>query len=194
MADKGFLDQVLDNIGEIYNNDFKGFPAGSHTVKIALAEDGVKKVKDGTEADIITVSVQSLTDDDMVGESTLWFHTEGGARMAVVKVGGLLVHNAPDDKKDRIRELVKQAFSAANANGDLKAVQKMCLKLLSEKLIDKEAFITAEPKDGYATTKYVDLWHYSQTAKEPEEKTGDIADDGEVVVDGSSDSELPEDW
>lgn len=193
MADKGFLDDILDNIGVAFSGG-KGFTAGPHTVNIIFAEDGTKKVKDGTEADIITVHVQDPSDEDIIGEATLWFHTEGGAKMAVTKIGGLLVHNADEDKKEKFRDLIKQAFAAASAKGDLKATQTMCLKLIAEKLIGKEAFITAEPQGDYDTTKYVDLWHYEQRAATTEKEaatSSDVIESGEDVTDTV---ELPEGW
>lgn len=188
MADKGFLDDVLDNIGAVFGGG-KGFTEGPHTVNILMAEDSVKKKSDGTLMDVIIVSVQDKQNEDVIGEAVLYFHTEGGAKMAVAKVGGLLVHNAPEDKKERIHELVKQAFSTANERGDLKVTKEMCLRLLSEKLIGKEAFITAEPQNGYDTTKYVDLWHYEQTPKK--EKADDLIASGEDVTESV---DLPEGW
>lgn len=192
MADKGFLDSVLDNIG-VPMGGGKGFEAGSHVVEILLAEEGTKTTKDGTVADIITVHVKSVEDSEVIGESTLWFHTEGGAKMAVTKVGGLLVHNSPEDKKDKIRELVRQAFASANSSGDLKTTQKMCLKLLGEKLVGKEGFALAEPQGDYSTTKYVDLWHYEQKPSDKQDEAADknIVEKGEEVTETI---ELPEGW
>lgn len=153
----GFLDETLDNVGKTPTNTF-GFTPGAHTIKIGLAEG----TTDNKDRSIIKVTV--LGDNDEEGEATLWLHTEGGAKMAVTKVLGILVHNVPEDKKETISEFGKRVFANVKSPEDTK---DGLLKILNEKLIGKEAFIYAEPRGKYPTTKYVDLWHYDQSNRMP---------------------------
>lgn len=157
MADTDWLNEALEQTGKV-PNDTIGFTAGAHTVQIGLAEAKT----DSKDRSIIKVTV--LGDNDEVGEATLWLHSEGGAKMAIIKVLGILVHNQPEDKKATISEFGKRVFSNVKTPADTK---DGLLKILNEKLIGKEAFIYAEPKDGYTTTKYVDLWHYDQEKRMP---------------------------
>ena len=149
---KGFLDDVFEKIGSYENNS--GFPRGTHPVKILLAEDET----DSKDRDIIKVSVEG--ENGEIGEATLWMHSEGGAKMAVTKVAGLLVHNASEDRKDSIRESVKKLLQKASEMNDFKLTKKVLLKIIAEKLIGKEGFAVSDPQGKYSTTKYVDLWHY----------------------------------
>lgn len=188
----GYLDDVLDSIGATFDGG-KGFTAGTHKVKILLAEEGVKHLNSkNIDADIITVSVQDPEDEERIGEAVLYFHTEGGAKMAVTKVAGLLSHNAPEDKKETIKTLCKEVFTQASEKKDLKLTRSICLKLLAEKLIGKEGYAYAEPTGNYDTTKYVDLWHYEYTAKgdnadKAVEEVAEVMGGGEAI-----DIELPE--
>lgn len=168
----GFLDETLENVGKPIGA--AGFTPGAHTVKIGLAEGG----KDGKDRSIIKVIV--LGDNDEEGEATLWLHTEGGVKMAVTKVLGILVHNAAEDKKSTISEFGKRVFANVKEPEDAKAG---LLKILNEKLIGKEAFIYAEPQEKYETTKYVDLWHYSQDKRMPR----DVANDNTSTVNNVDD-------
>lgn len=157
----GFLDEVLDKVGEEWQGG-KGFEAGTHPVKIMLAES----TKDSKDRDIIKVTVCDAEDEEKTAEATLWFHTEGGAKMSVTKVLGLLVHSVDESKKEQVRDLGKKVFAKADT---IAKAQPIVLKLLNEKLIGKEGFLVATPNDKYLTTKYGDLWHYpaeAQTVKQ----------------------------
>ena len=175
-----FLDETLENVGKQPSGS-TGFTPGAHTVKIGLAEGS----KDSKDREIIKVTV--IGENEEEGEATLWLHTEGGAKMAVTKVLGILVHNVAEDKKATISDFGKRVFADVKEPADTKA---HLLKILNEKLIGKEAFIYAEPQEKYDTTKYVDLWHYDQSnrrtsddavAKVAEttggEKTDEVPDD-----------------
>ena len=157
----------------------QGFVPGAHTVEIGLAE----AVKDSKDRDIIKVIV--IGENDEEGEATLWLHTEGGAKMAVTKVLGILVHNTPEDKKATISEFGKRVFAGVKEPADVK---DGLMRILNEKLIGKEAFIFAEAQEKYDTTKYVDLWHYDQSKRQPAESQATIASvDGTENVDLNSD-------
>lgn len=136
----------------------QGFEPGAHTVHIGMAE----ATKDSKDRTIIKVIV--IGENDEEGEATLWLHTEGGAKMAVTKVLGILVHNTPEDKKATISDFGKRVFAGVKEPEDIK---EGLLRILNEKLTGKEAFIYAEPQDKYDTTKYVDLWHYEQSKRAP---------------------------
>jgi hypothetical protein len=166
----GFLDETLDNIGKPMGA--AGFTPGAHTVKIGLAEAGISgKDAKGNDREVIKVIV--IGENDEEGEATLWLHTEGGAKMAVTKVLGILVHNVKEDKKATISDFGKRVFANVQTPADTK---DHLLKILNEKLIGKEAFIYAEPQEKYDTTKYVDLWHYEQSGRAPSAREDAITD------------------
>jgi len=161
----GFLDDTLNKVGEEYQGG-KGFEAGTHTVTILAAEAAESK-----DRPIIRVTVGDPADTDKTAEATLWFHTEGGAAMGVAKVMGLLVHNNDEEKKPKIRELGKKLFSSID---DPKKARDVAAKLLSEKLVGKEAYLVVEIDNSkYSTSRYGDLWHYEAKAKNDEINTAD---------------------
>jgi hypothetical protein len=167
MADKK-TDQLPDWLNEGIEGANKqqggaqGFAPGAHTVHIGLAE----ATKDSKDRDIIKVIV--LGENDEEGEATLWLHTEGGAKMAVTKVLGILVHNTAEEKKATISDFGKRVFAGVKEPAEVK---EGLIRILNEKLIGKEAYIYAEPQEKYDTTKYVDLWHYDQSKRTPAEPT-----------------------
>lgn len=167
MAQDWLTEAILNASKEPTGNN--GFTPGAHTVKIGLAV----AEQDSKDRDIIRITV--IGDNDEEGEATLWLHTEGGAKMAVTKVLGILVHNVAEDKKDTISEFGKRVFANVKTPGETK---DGLLKILNEKLIGKEAYIYAEPQEKYDTTKYVDLWHYPQDKRMPRE----IAEDNTTTV------------
>jgi hypothetical protein len=157
MADNNWLSEALEQTGKTPTGG-NGFTAGAHTVTIGLAE----AMKDSKDRDIIRVTV--IGKDEEEGEATLWLHSPGGSKMAIIKVLGILVHNVPEDKKATISEFGKRVFANVKTPADTK---EGLLKILNEKLIGKEAYAFAEPRDGYKTTKYVDIWHYDQSNRTP---------------------------
>jgi len=168
MSDLDWLKEALEQTGKTPSGA-TGFAPGAHTVHIGMAE----ALKDSKERDIIKVIV--IGENDEEGEATLWLHSPGGSKMAIIKVLGILVHNVPEDKKPTISEFGKRVFANIKTPEDTK---EGLLKILNEKLIGKEAFIYAEPQEKYATSKYVDLWHYSQDKRMPKE----IAEDNTSTV------------
>jgi hypothetical protein len=158
MADNNWLTEALEQTGKTPTGS-KGFTPGAHTVVIGMAEG----TKDSKDRDIIRVIV--IGENEEEGEATLWLHSPGGAKMAVIKVLGILVHNAAEVKKPTISEFGKRVFAGIKTP---EGTKEGLLKILNEKLIGKEAFIFAEPRDGYATSKYVDLWHYDQSSRKVE--------------------------
>jgi hypothetical protein len=164
MADLDWLKEALEQTGKEPNTS-TGFTPGAHTVTIGLAEGST----DSKDRSIIKVTV--IGENEEEGESTLWLHSPGGAKMAIIKVLGILVHNASEDKKATISEFGKRVFGNIKTPAETK---DGLLKILNEKLIGKEAFIYAEPQDKYDTTKYVDLWHYLQDKRMPREIAEDV--------------------
>lgn len=188
MADSklpNWLQEGIDG-SERQDSGAQGFTPGAHTVKIGLAE----ATKDSKDRDIIKVIV--IGENDEEGEATLWLHTEGGAKMAVTKVLGILVHNTPEEKKATISDFGKRVFAGVKEPADVK---EGLLRILNEKLIGKEAFIYAEQQEKYDTTKYVDLWHYDQSKRQPsarEDAAYDKRSDAAAAV-GGEDVELGDD-
>lgn len=181
----GLFDEVLDNVGKEYKGG-KGFEYGTHEVVIGTAEAKSKDTQKVKGAAIIEVVVFSEEDNDRKATCTLWFHTEGAAKMSVTKVLGMLVHNVGEDKKDKVRALGKELFGSIE---DPVKARDVANKLLNDKLLGKKAFLVAEPNGKYSTTSYGDLWHY---AAEPQTKPTVVAVVGGTdVTDEITDADLP---
>jgi hypothetical protein len=152
----GLFDEVLDNVGKEYKGG-KGFEYGTHEVLVGTVEAKTKDTTKSKGAQIIEVVVFDKADDSRRATCTLWFHTEGAAKMSVTKVLGMLVHSVGEDKKEKVRELGKQLFGSID---DPVKARDVAAKLMNDKLIGKEAYLVAEPNGKYSTTSYGDLWHY----------------------------------
>lgn len=152
------FDEVLENVGEPYKGGGKGFEYGTHKVTIVLAEPQQKKTKNDPNAEVIVVSVCDHDDQDKAAEATLYFHTEGGAKMSVTKVLGLLVHKVGEEKKESVRALGRKLFEQIK---DPVEARDIATKLINEKLIGQEAFLFVDPRGKYSTSNYGDLWHYA---------------------------------
>lgn len=184
----GLFDEVLENVGQPYSGG-KGFTYGTHEVIIGEVQAAKKKTKNHDGAEVIEVTVFDEADNDRTAKCTLWFHSEGGAKMGVTKVLGLLVHNQPEEKKDAVRELGKKLFGAID---DPTKARDVAAKLMQEKLVGKKAYLVAEPNGKYPTTNFGDIWHY------PAEPQGTPQDDVQAAakaVGGSvvEDIDIPED-
>lgn len=182
MADSLFGD-IISNLDK-ERSAGKGFEFGTHDVKIMLAEAQT----DAKDRDIIRVTVCGKEDEDKVAEATLWFHSEGGAKMSVDKVLRLLIHNVDEDKKPKVKELGEQLFSKIT---DFKKSREVALKLLNEKLIGKEGYLAVNPSGNYSTSKYGDLWYYPAA---PQGAQKDTKDDSVTPADGGDGINLPEGW
>lgn len=152
----GIFDDVLDNVGEPFGGS-KGFEYGTHEVIIGTVEAKQKKTKTTDAAEVIEIVVFDEADNDKSATCTLWFHTEGGAKIGVAKVLGIMIHNQPEEKKDAVRELGKKLFGSID---DPVKARDIAVKLLQDKLVGKKAYLVAEPQGKYSTTSYGDLWHY----------------------------------
>jgi len=151
----GLFDDVLDNVGKPHGG--KGFEYGTHEVLIDVAEAKAKDTQKVKGAAVIEVTVVSEEDNDKSATCTLWFHTDGAAKMSVTKVLGLLVHKVDEDKKDAVRELGKKLFGTID---DYVKARDIAAKLINDKLLGAKGFLVAEPQGKYSTTSYGDLWHY----------------------------------
>lgn len=184
----GMFDDVLENVGEPYKGG-KGFEYGTHEVLIMLAEAKAKDTKKAKDCAIIEVTVADETDNDKTASCTLWFHTEGAAKMSVTKVMGLMVHKVGEEKKEAVRTLGKKLFDGID---DPTKARDIADKLINDKLIGAKAYLVAEPRGGYSTTSYGDLWHYpAEPQGEPENDAQAAAKAvGGAVVENADD--LPE--
>lgn len=185
----GLFDDVLDNVGEPYKGGGKGFEYGTHEVVIGTVEAKSKDTKKAKDCAIIEVVVFDETDNDKSATCTLWFHTEGAAKMSVTKVLGLLVHKTGEEKKEAVRELGRKLF--ASIDDPVKA-RDVAAKLMTDKLVGQKGYLVAEPQGKYPTTSYGDLWHYPATPQ------GDPANDAQAAaqsIGGSvvDDEDIPED-
>lgn len=158
----GFLDDVIDNAGEPYKGG-KGFEYGTHEVMIGSAAAVQKKTQNDPDASVIEVEVFDEADNDKTATATLYFHTEGGAKMAVTKILGIMIHNVGEDKKDKVRAAAKKLFAGID---DPKKARDVAVQLMNDKMVGKyKAFLVVEPRGSYKTSSYGDIWHY---AAEPE--------------------------
>lgn len=159
----GLFEDVINNVGEPYKGG-NGFTYGTHEVIIGTAEAKQKKTQKHDAAEIIEVVVIGKEDNNKEATCTLWFHTEGAAKMSVTKILGMLVHNVGEEKKEAVRELGKKLFGSID---DLTESRNIAAKLMNDKLITKEAYLVAEPQGNYTTTAYGDLWHYPAEPQNP---------------------------
>lgn len=182
------FDDVLKNVGEPYKGG-NGFEYGTHEVIIGTAEAKSKDTKKAKDCEIIEVIVFDEKNNDKQAICTLWFHTDGAAKMSVTKVLGLLVHNVGEAKKETVRTLGKKLFGSID---DPVKARDVAAKLMVDKLIGKKAYLVAEPQGKYTTTAYGDLWHYpAQPQGRPRTDTEAAAQAvGGAVVE---DADIPED-
>ena len=96
----GIFDDIIANVGEPYKGG-KGFEAGTHEVLIGTVEAKQKKTQKNPEAEVIEVTVFDEKDNDKTATCTLYFHTDGGAKMSVTKVLGIMVHNVGEEKESQ---------------------------------------------------------------------------------------------
>lgn len=188
----GMFDDVLDNVGEPYKGG-KGFEYGTHEVLIGTVEAKSKDTKKSKDNAIIEVVVFDEKDNDKTATCTLWFHTEGAAKMSVTKILGILVHNVGEEKKEAVRELGKKLFGSID---DPIQARDVAAKLMNDKLLTKKAYLVAEPQGKYSTTSYGDLWHYAaepQSADERAERAANAeAVGGEDITNTEDAGEIPD--
>lgn len=188
----GMFDDVLENVGEPFKGG-KGFEYGTHEVVIGTINPTKKKTKANDAAEVIEVEVFDEADQEKTATCTLYFHTEGGAKMSVAKVLGIMVHNVGEEKKDAVRELGKKLFASID---DPTKARDVAAKLMTDKLVGKKAYLVAEPNGKYKTTSYGDLWHYPAVPQnEPADDAQKAAKDvgGSVVDDDEPTPDFPED-
>jgi hypothetical protein len=169
----GLFDDVLDKVGEPYSGGGKGFEFGTHEVIIGTAEAKSKKTKSVDDAAIVEVVVFDEADNDKKATCTLWFHTDGAAKMSVTKVLGMLVHKVSEDKKDAVRDLGKKLFGSVD---DPIKARDIANKLINDKLLGEKAFLVAEPQGKYTTTSYGDLWFYPAEPKGEKDEPNNMDD------------------
>lgn len=186
----GLFDDVLDNVGEPFKGG-NGFEYGTHEVLIGTVEAKAKDTKNTKGAAIIEVVVFGKGDaENKTATCTLWFHTDGAAKMSVTKILGMLVHSVGEEKKDAVRELGKKLFGSID---DPVKARDVAAKLMNDKLLTKEAYLVAEPNGNYTTTSYGDLWHYPAEPQSADKKAERAATVGGEDVTNDPDIDIPED-
>jgi hypothetical protein len=184
----GMFDEVLENVGEPFKGG-KGFERGTHEVVIGTAEAKTKDTKKAKDCAVIEVTVFDEQDNDKTATCTLWFHTEGAAKMSVTKVLGLIVHKVSEEKKDAVRELGKKLFGGID---DSTKARDVANKLINDKLLGAKGFLVAEPTGKYKTTSYGDLWHYPAEPREVDEDTDPTLPlNGEDITDEIKPEDMP---
>jgi hypothetical protein len=107
----------------------KYFELGVHKVQIAGVEFGKTEDKEPREYVEFTV-VDDLNNENAVeAKARLWFTTDKAIKYTFGIIRGIFVHNAPEDKKQAIREKV-------DAVKDTDELDKLC-----QLLIGKEAWL-----------------------------------------------------
>lgn len=168
----GIFDEIIENLDKEYTPS-KGFERGTHEVLIMLAEAKT----DSKGRDIIKVTVADKEDDSITGEATLWFHSEGGAKVGMDKVLRLLTHNTPEENKPKVKELGKKIATGVT---DLTKGRDIATKLINEKLIGKEGYFVVDPTGNYDTSKYGDLWYYPAEVQSERKPKVDMSQAGDV--------------
>lgn len=182
------FDEVIENVGQPYQGGSKGFEYGTHEVIIGEVKALEKKVKSNDKAEVIEVVVFDEKDNERKATCTLYFHTEGGAKMAVTKVLGLMVHKVSEDKKDAVRELGKQLFGGID---DPVKARDVAAKLMNDKLIGAKAFLFVDPQGKYKTSSYGDIWHYPYEDPDADVLT-DAPLDGEDITGTKEAKDVPD--
>jgi hypothetical protein len=188
----GMFDEVLNNVGEVRGGG-KGFEYGTHEVIVGMIEPKQKKTKNDPKTEVIEVTVFDPADDERTATATLYFHTEGGARMSVAKILGIMVHNVGEEKKDAVRELGKKLFGGID---DPTKARDVAAKLMADKFMGSatkpgyKAFAVAEPNGKYKTTNYVDIWHYPAEPQNDAASKDPLA--GATPVTAAEADELPD--
>lgn len=178
------FDDILDKVGEPYTGGGKGFERGTHEVIIGMVELEERKTANNPKAEVITVTVVDPNDSEKTAKATLYFHTPGGAKMSVTKILGIFVHNVPEDKKDKVRELGRKVFGDID---DLSKAREKAAELMNAKMTGKKAFAHSDPSGNYKTSNFVDLWHYEYKPKEE-----GLIESGKDVTGTAEEPELPD--
>lgn len=160
------------------------FGQGVHKVLIMLVEFG--KTDDDKEFGEFTVV--DPENDDRQDRVRLWFTTDKAVKFSFSTLRNIFVHNAPEDKKDSVREKF-------NALEDTKQLEEACQKTL----IGKECWYTVyeDPERTYTNDKGEVKNSYNRNiyGYEPKPRTVSVSSEVEDVeldkkVDGAADPGL----
>lgn len=105
----------------------KYFDIGVHKVKIMLVEFAHTEDKEPRE--YVEFTVVDENNEDLEAKARLWFTTDKAIKYTFGIIRGIFTHNAPEDKKQAIREKV-------DAVKDTDELDKLC-----QLLIGKEAWL-----------------------------------------------------
>lgn len=178
-------DRAKFSDSEKEEKSFNYFEQGVHKVQISSLEFGFTEDKE--EKEYCEITVVDPDNGEKTDKVRLWFHSEGARGFSFSTLRAIFVHNAPEDKKDEIRE----KFNAIKGTEDL---EKACQKMLP----GKEAWFSIYESD---TRTYQDekgnvrkSFDKNLTGYEPKPRavapktvsvgTGDAKVEGEAVEDG----------
>lgn len=113
-----FTDEVKEE------KSFNYFEQGVHKVQISDVTFGF--TEDADEKEFAEVTVVDPDNAEKTDKVRLWFHTEGAQSFSFSTLRAIFVHNAPEDKKDGVRE----KFNALKGTEELEAA---CKKMLPGK-------------------------------------------------------------
>lgn len=162
---------------------FNYFEQGVHKVQISSVEFGF----DDEGKEYCDVTVVDPDNGEKTDSVRLWFHTEGSQAFSFSTLRAIFVHNAPEDKKDGVRENFNTKI---NGTEDLEAA---CKKMLPGKeawfSIYESETRTYTDKNGTVRKSYdKNITGYEPKAKPVAPKTvtvgeGDAKIEGTVVND-----------
>ena len=163
-----FSDEVKEE------KSFNYFEQGVHKVQISSVEFGFTEDKE--EKEFCEITVVDPDNGEKTDKIRLWFHTEGAQSFSFSTLRAIFVHNAPEDKKDEIRE----KFNAINGTEKL---EEACQKMLP----GKEAWFSIYESDTRTYTddsgKVRKSFDKNITGYEPKPKTVTVGS-GEAKVTG----------
>lgn len=99
------------------------FELGVHKVKIMLVE--FAKTEDKEPREYVEFTVVHPENDELEAKARLWFTTDKAIKYTFGIIRGIFTHNAPEDKKQAIREKV-------DAVKDTDELDKLCQLLVGK--------------------------------------------------------------
>lgn len=164
----------------------KYFDLGVHKVKIMLVE--FAKTEDKEPREYVEFTVVDENNEDLEAKARLWFTTDKAIKYTFGIIRGIFTHNAPEDKKQAIREKV-------DAVKDTDELDKLC-----QLLIGKEAWleVSEDPTRTYTNeageVKPSINRNITGYAPTPKKVSAPAVESAAPVAEGSADEDVMADF